>query len=75
MGDNTISSAEGAGLRALHDLLAELGWKPGQFGLSRVTSKASGDILWVCAEHLSEYEPGLPVLPASPVKAIDAGNP
>lgn len=77
MGDTMISSAEGAGLRALHDLLAELNWKPGQFGLGRVTSKSSGDILWVCSEHRPEYEPGLPVLPASPeaVTPADQGPP
>lgn len=57
------SRAEGAGLRAFHDLLAEVGWKPGAANLRRVTDKTSGDVLWVCATHYKEYDPGLPVLP------------
>jgi len=57
------SRAEGKGLRAFHDLLAEVGWKPGAANLRRVTDKKSGDVLWVCPTHYKEYDPGLPVLP------------
>ncbi|MCP4540322.1 MAG: hypothetical protein GY832_24555 [Chloroflexi bacterium] len=57
------TSAEGASLRAFHDLLAQVGWKPGAANLRRVTDKKSGDVLWVCAKHYREYDPGLPVLP------------
>ena len=58
-----ISRAEGEGLRAFHDLLAEVGWKPGAANLRRVSDKKTGDILWVCPTHYTEYDPGLPVLP------------
>jgi hypothetical protein len=40
-----------------------VGWKPGAANLRHVTDKKSGDVLWVCATHYKEYDPGLPVLP------------
>jgi len=46
-------------LRALlfkHDQLRSFG------GMRRVLA-SSGDFLWVCANHYSEYDPGLPVVP------------
>jgi GTPase SAR1 family protein len=61
--DHAISRAEGKGLRAFHDLLKEVGWKPGAANLQRVSDKSTGDVLWVCPTHYREYDPGLPVLP------------
>ncbi|MCB0200221.1 MAG: leucine-rich repeat domain-containing protein [Anaerolineae bacterium] len=58
-----IARAEGEGLRAFHDLLAEVGWKEGAANLRKVSDKKTGDILWVCPAHYKEYDPGLPVLP------------
>ena len=29
--------------------------------LRRVTDRKTGDVLWVCAKHYVEYDPGLPV--------------
>ena len=55
--------AEGAGLRAFHDLLEHVGWQPGAANLRRVTDKSTGDVLWVCPMHYKEYDPGLPVIP------------
>jgi hypothetical protein len=74
----SLSHAEGAGLRAFHQLLAaEHGsWQPGDavIGptvesdsnepiLRRVVDKKTGDVLWVCPRHYREYDPGLPVIP------------
>ena len=57
-------SAEGAqGLRAFHDLLHHVGWKPGAANLRRVIDKSTGHILWVCPRHYKEYDPGLPHVP------------
>jgi internalin A len=56
-----LTAAEGEGLRALraivfdHDPLRAFG------GLRRVQAP-SGDLLWVCAKHYPEYDPGLPVI-------------
>jgi hypothetical protein len=58
-----ISRAEGAGLRAFHDLLAEVGWKEGAANLRKVSDKSSFDILWVCPEHYKIYDPDLVKLP------------
>ena len=57
--------SEAEGLRAFHDLLEHVGWKPGAASLRRVTDKRTGDILWVCPEHYKIYDPGLPILPPS----------
>jgi internalin A len=63
-GYRSLTRTEGEGLRAFHDLLAEVGWKPGAANLRRVTDKKTGDVLWVCPVHYSEYDPGLPEIPA-----------
>ena len=57
-----MTAAEGAGLRALravvfkHDPSRQFG------GLRRIQS-AAGDFLWICPDHYSDYDPGLPALP------------
>lgn len=57
-----MTAAQGQALRALrvvifeHDPFRKFG------GLRRVQA-FSGDFLWVCPTHYSEYDPGLPVLP------------
>ena len=57
-----ITAAEGEALRALralifeHDPLRKFG------GLRRVQAP-SGDFLWVCPNHYTEYDPGLPAVP------------
>ena len=57
-----LTEAEGAALRAFravlfeHDRLRTFG------GMRRVQAPA-GDLLWVCTDHYSEYDPGLPVVP------------
>jgi len=56
-----LTSAEGAALRAVravifqHDQLRTFG------GLRRVQAPA-GELLWVCGNHYSDYDPGLPVI-------------
>ena len=57
-----LSQAEGAGLRELQRLLLDVDPSRKWGGLSRVQN-AAGDLLWVCADHYREYDPGLPVLP------------
>lgn len=58
-----LSSAEGAGLRALRELLFRQ--DPNRaFGDLRRVQAPAGDFLWVCAQHYPEYDPGLPTLPA-----------
>ena len=57
-----ITAAEGEALRALrllifeHDPLQKFG------GLRRV-QEPSGDLLWVCPDHYTDYDPGLPAVP------------
>jgi hypothetical protein len=57
-----LTTAEGDALRVLrviifeHDPLRKFG------GLRRVQA-LSGDFLWVCPHHRTEYDPGLPTLP------------
>ncbi|MFJ6199071.1 COR domain-containing protein [Micromonospora sp. NPDC092111] len=52
---------EVAGFRAVRELLFELDPAREFGGLRRVVSE-SGDYLWVCPEHYSVYDPGLPEL-------------
>lgn len=33
------------------------------FGDMRRVQPPAGDLLWVCADHYREYDPGLPILP------------
>ena len=57
-----LMRAEGAGLRALRSLLAEVD-KASIFGGLRRRQTPGGDFVWICPEHIHEYDPGLPVLP------------
>jgi len=56
-----LTPAEGDSARALRMLLFELD-RPRAFGALRRVQAPSGDFLWVCADHYSEYDPGLPVI-------------
>ena len=60
--DRLVTTAEGAGLRALQTLLLQLDKAKGWGGLRRVPTK-SGDFLWLCPAHYKEFDPGLPILP------------
>jgi len=57
-----MTAAEGGALRAFrmlifeHDRLRKFG------GLRRIQTP-SGDFLWVCPNHYTEYDPGLPTVP------------
>jgi GTPase SAR1 family protein len=57
-----LTSAEGAGLRALRSLLFEKDRSKSFGGLRRVQDP-SGDFVWICPKHYPEYDPGLPELP------------
>jgi len=53
------TAAEGAELRGVRQLLHEI--DPYQrFGGLRRVQATSGEYLWVCIDHFSEYDPGLP---------------
>ncbi|MGH3983836.1 MAG: COR domain-containing protein [Pseudonocardiaceae bacterium] len=54
-----LTSAQGAGLRALRQLLFELDRSRSFGGLRRFHTQ-SGDVLWICPKHSREYDPGLP---------------
>jgi internalin A len=58
-----LSPAEGAGLRALRQLLFEHD-PPRDFGDLRRVQAPAGDFLWICTTHYPEYDPGLPTLPS-----------
>ncbi|MGH8888023.1 MAG: COR domain-containing protein, partial [Egibacteraceae bacterium] len=60
--EHRLTQAEGAGLRSLRTLLLEQDPSRSFGGLRRVRT-ASGDFLWICADHYLEYDPGLPTLP------------
>jgi Leucine-rich repeat (LRR) protein len=62
-GEAGLSPAEGAGLRALRAMLLRKDVARFFGGLRRV--QAPTDLLWVCTNHLKEYDPGLTKLPAS----------
>jgi hypothetical protein len=57
-----LSPAEGEALRALRIVLFQLDKLQAFGGLRRVQA-ASGEFLWICAEHYRDYDPGLPTLP------------
>jgi internalin A len=59
----TLAPAQAQASRALRALLYDLDQARGFGNLRRVLSP-SGDFLWVCPEHYSAYDPGLPILPA-----------
>jgi internalin A len=57
-----MSLAEGAAQRALRQIIFEHDRSRRFGGLRRVQSP-SGEFLWVCPDHTSDYDPGLPDLP------------
>jgi internalin A len=57
-----LTTAEGQGLRALRVILLEHDHLRSFGGMRRVQAP-SGDFLWVCTDHYSEYDPGLPIVP------------
>jgi hypothetical protein len=58
-----LTPAEGAALRAFRELLLKLDPYRNFGGLGRALA-STGNYLWLCAEHLHVYNPGLPSLPA-----------
>jgi Leucine-rich repeat (LRR) protein len=61
-GGSGLTAAEGAGLRALRELLMKEDPTRAFGGLNRRLTM-SGDYVWICEKHYSEYDPGLPTLP------------
>jgi hypothetical protein len=59
-----LSPLEGKALRAMRRIIFEKDPAHAFGDMRRVQSPAS-DLLWVCADHYPEYDPGLPVLPHS----------
>ncbi|MER7459124.1 COR domain-containing protein [Micromonospora sp. NPDC126480] len=57
-----LTLAQGQGLRVLRVVLLEED-PTRSFGDLRRVHAASGEYLWVCPTHYSEYDPGLPVIP------------
>jgi internalin A len=57
-----LPPAEGQALRLVRRIIFEKDPNHAFGDLRRVQSPA-GDLLWVCADHYREYDPGLPVLP------------
>jgi internalin A len=57
-----LTAAQGAGLRALRNLLFEKD-PSRRFGGLRRVQDPSGDFIWICPQHYPEYDPGLPELP------------
>ena len=57
-----LPRAEGQALRFVRRIIFEKDPDHAFGDLRRVQSSA-GDLLWVCADHYREYDPGLPVLP------------
>jgi len=58
----TLTAAEGWALRQFRELLFEIDPAKRFSGLRREYTE-TGDFLWVCDEHYSHYDPGLPTLP------------
>jgi internalin A len=56
-----LTAAEGPGLRAIRAIIFENDRLRTFGGLRRVQAPA-GDLLWVCENHYSDYDPGLPVI-------------
>ncbi|MBQ0894653.1 hypothetical protein KBX37_16365 [Micromonospora sp. U56] len=65
-----LTRAEGAGLRALRQLLVKLD-PAGRYGDLRRVRSSSGDLLWVCPEHHRSYDPGLPELGYAPAVSAE----
>jgi internalin A len=57
-----LTSAQGAGLRALRTLIFDKD-RSRVFGGLRRVQNPSGDLVWICPRHYPEYDPGLPELP------------
>ena len=57
-----MTAAEGDALRTLRALIFEHD-PPRKFGGLRRVQAPSGDFLWVCPNHYTEYDPGLPIVP------------
>jgi GTPase SAR1 family protein len=57
-----LNMAEGRALRALRTVVFEHDRLHGFGGLRRVRAE-SGDFLWVCEDHYTSYDPGLPAIP------------
>ncbi len=57
-----LTVTEGYALREFRTALFECDPKRA-FGKMRRVQAPSGDFLWVCTDHYSEYDPGLPVVP------------
>jgi len=57
-----LTAAEGKGLRSLRSIVFDRDKLRAFGGLQRVQAP-SGDFLWVCRDHYSEYDPGLPIVP------------
>jgi internalin A len=57
-----MTVAEGEALRALRALIFEHD-RMRRFGGMRRVQASSGDFLWVCPEHYTQYDPGLPSIP------------
>jgi hypothetical protein len=58
-----LTPAQGEALRGFRLLLFRLD-RSRAFGGLRRFQAPSGEFLWICPEHRSHYDPGLPVLPA-----------
>lgn len=56
----SMTRAEGAGLRAFRSLMIKLD-PAGAYGDLRRVVTSSGDVAWVCPQHHALYDPGLPV--------------
>jgi hypothetical protein len=61
-GKDQLSPAEGQALRSFRTLLFRNDPERSFGGLRRVQAPA-GEFLWVCTDHYSEYDPGLPDIP------------
>ena len=59
---SVLTEAEDRALRAIRAVLFQLDGMRALGGLRRVQAP-SGDFLWVCADHFTEYDPGLPRVP------------
>jgi hypothetical protein len=59
---NQLDPAEGQALRSFRTLLFRTDPVHSFGGLRRVQAPA-GELLWVCALHYPEYDPGLPDIP------------
>jgi internalin A len=59
-----LTPAQGQAARMLRILLFQHD-EMRTFGDLRRVQGPSGDLLWVCADHYTEYDPGLPIIPGS----------